>query len=126
MTTENIALAPIAAAAAVLPAGAHLDDLMARVGVDGLVAAYAEPALLACVDQHAAQVREALDDAGRASDAEGLAAYARSIAAGAVRMGRRLPEPGAAPCTPAEWLGADWHLLRLLSVCLIAEAAELF
>ncbi|WP_328471768.1 DUF6401 family natural product biosynthesis protein [Actinoplanes sp. NBC_00393] len=126
MTTENIALAPIAAvAAAALPAADHLDEMMARVGVDGLVAAYASPALLARIDQHAAEVREALTDAGRAIDAEGLSAYARSIAAGAVRMGRSVPQPGAAPQTPAEWLTADWHLLRLLAVCQIAEAADL-
>jgi hypothetical protein len=125
MTTENLALAPIAAVAAALPAADHLDEMMARVGVDGLVAAYAEPALLARIDQHAAEVREALTDAGRAIDADGLAAYARSIAAGAVRMGRSLPQPGAAPQTPAEWLTADWHLLRLLAVCQIAEAAGL-
>jgi response regulator of citrate/malate metabolism len=46
--------------------GAFLDDLMARVGVDGLAAALADAGLLAQVDQHAAAVREALRAAGPA------------------------------------------------------------
>ncbi|MEU4428787.1 DUF6401 family natural product biosynthesis protein [Actinoplanes sp. NPDC024001] len=117
--------ASIAAVAAAVPAGVHLDDLMARVGVDGLAAAFAEPALLARVDQHAAAVREALHDAGREVGAEGLASYARSIAAGAVRMGGSIPEPGEAPANPTEWMAAGWVLLRLVAVCLIAEEAGL-
>lgn len=126
MTNENLTFAaPIAAAVAARPAGAYLDEMMARVGVDGLTAAFAEPALLARIDQHAAAVREALRGAGRFADAGGLAAYARSIAAGAVRAGRPLPEPGFAPTTPAEWLAAGFPLLRLVAVCLIAESEGL-
>ncbi|WP_433790381.1 DUF6401 family natural product biosynthesis protein [Actinoplanes sp. CA-252034] len=117
--------APIAAVSAARSAGAYLDDMMARVGVDGLTAAFAEPALLARLDQHAAAVREALLDAGRVTDAEGLAAYARSLAAGAVRSGRPLPEPGFAPMSGAEWLAAGFPLLRLVAVCLVAEAEGL-
>jgi hypothetical protein len=123
MTNENLACAPIAAVASARPAQVYLDEMMARVGVDGLAAAFAEPALLARIDQHAAAVREALLGAGRLVDADGLAAYARSVAAGAVRMGRPLPDPGAAPASAAEWLEAGWPLLRLVAVCLIAEAA---
>jgi hypothetical protein len=123
MTNENLAFAPVAAVAAATPAAAYLDEMMARVGVDGLAAAFASPALLARIDQHAAAVREALRDAGRVVDAEGLAAYARSIAAGAVRLGRPLPEPGAAPATVAGWLAAGWPLVRLVAVCMLAEAA---
>jgi len=99
------------------------DDLMARVGVDGLVAAFATPALLARVDQHAAAVREALRRAGRRMEPEALAAYAVSIVAAAHRSGRPVPEPGLAPGSGDEWLCADWHLHRLLGVCAIAEAA---
>jgi hypothetical protein len=126
MTNEFLAFAPISAAAAfpvLAPATALLDEMMARVGVDGLTAAFADPGLLARVDQHAAAVREALEHAGRDLDAEGLAAYARSIAAAAVRMGRTLPEPGEAPAAPAGWLTADWHHLRLVAVCMIADEA---
>ncbi|WIM93866.1 DUF6401 family natural product biosynthesis protein [Actinoplanes oblitus] len=118
MTNESIAFAAVTA-------DSYLDEMMARVGVDGLAAAFAEPGLLAVVDQHAAAVREALLDAGRTIDAEGLAAYARSIAAAAVRMSRPLPEPGGAPTTVAGWSGAGWPLLRLVAVCLIAESAGL-
>ncbi|GIF15957.1 DUF6401 family natural product biosynthesis protein [Actinoplanes teichomyceticus] len=125
MTNENLALAPIAAATAAVSADAYLDDMMARVGVDGLTAAFAEPGLLATVDQHAAAVREALRDAGRAIDVDALAAYARSIAAAAVRMRRPVPAAGEAPTTVAGWSAAGWPLLRLLAVCLIADSAGL-
>ena len=122
MTNESIAFAPITAAVA---AAGQLDELMARVGVDGLAAAFAEPALLARIDQHAAAVRESLTDAGRAVDVDGLAAYARSITAGLVRAGRPVPAVGAAPQSPAGWLTADWSLLRLVSVCLLAVEGDL-
>lgn len=129
MTNEFLAFAPISAAPAVAfsacPARTLLDEMMARVGVDGLVAAHTDAGLLAQVDQHAAAVREALHHAGREIGAEGLAAYAKSIAAAAVRMGRPLPEPGHAPLTGTGWLTARWHLMRLVAVCLIAESAGL-
>ena len=126
MTNDFLAFAPISAAAATDPASALLDEMMARVGVDGLAAALADPGLLALVDQHAAAVRDALADAGRPAGAEGLAAYARSIRAAAARMGRRVPEPGEAPVSGAAWMAADWHLLRLVAVCRIADEAGVF
>jgi len=129
MTNEFLAFAPISAAAAARPvldpATALLDEMMARVGVDGLTAALADPGLLARVDQHAAAIRDAIEEAGRALDAKALTAYAKSIAAAAVRMGRPLPEPGEAPTTPAAWLTADWHQLRLVALCMIADDAAL-
>jgi hypothetical protein len=132
MTNEFLAFAPVSPNAAGAPAsGADaaarelLDEMMARVGVDGLVAAHADPALLAQVDQHAAAVRQALAHAGRAADAEGLASYARSIAAAADRMGRPVPQPGRAYVSGSAWLAAEWHLLRLVAVCMIAESAGL-
>ncbi|MBG0567511.1 DUF6401 family natural product biosynthesis protein [Actinoplanes aureus] len=125
MTNENLAFAPIADDAAAVPAGAFLDEMMARVGVDGLAAAFASPGLLARIDQHAAAVREMLLGAGRGVDGDGLAAYARSVVAGAVRVGRPIPQPGAAPATTTEWLGAGWPLLRLVAVCMMAEAADI-
>ena len=127
MTNEFLAFAPISddSAAAVImdPAAALLDEMMARVGVDGLAAAFADPGLLALVDQHAAAIRDALVDAERAGGADGLAAYATSIVAAARRTGRTVPAPGEAPTRPADWTAADWHLLRLLAVCLLAEEA---
>jgi hypothetical protein len=125
MTNEFLAFAPVEIAPAATPARVLLDEMMARVGVDGLAAALGDAGLLAQVDQHAAAVRDSLLAAGREVDAEGLAAYAKSIAAAAVRMGRPLPEPGHAPMTGTAWLAAEWHLMRLVAVCLIAETGGL-
>jgi hypothetical protein len=125
MTNEFLAFAPIqnaAAGPALDPDTALLDEMMARVGVDGLIAAMADPAVLAQVDQHAAAVRDALAAAGRRPDAAGLAAYAKSIAFAARRAGNPLPSPGGSPiCTPG-WMAADWHHMRLVAVCAIADA----
>ena len=128
MTNDFLAFAPISAAPIAVPsdlATAVLDEMMARVGVDGLAAALGDAGLLAQIDQHAAAVRDALRDAGRAVDAEGLAAYAKSILAAAVRMGRPVPEPGHAYVSGTAWLAAEWHLMRLVAVCMIAESAGL-
>jgi hypothetical protein len=103
-------------------ASAHqaLDELMAWVGVDGLVAALAAPGLLAEIDQHAAAVRDAITAAGCAVDALSLSRYARSIAAAAQRMGYPLPEPSLNG-TDTYWTRAGWHLLRLVAVCALAD-----
>jgi hypothetical protein len=123
MTNEFLAFAPISATPIAVPsdpATAVLDEMMARVGVDGLVAALADPALLAAMDQHTAAVRDALASADSEADADGLARYARSIVFGVRRAGGVLPAPGEAPLTAAAWHEADWHLMRLLAVCAIA------
>lgn len=117
--------APISAAPAVDAARALLDEMMARVGVDGLAAALGDVGLLAVLDQHAAAVRDALRHAGREVGAEGLAAYAKSIVAAADRMGRPVPAPGHAYVSGTAWLAAEWHLMRLVAVCMIAESADL-
>ena len=125
MTNDFLAFAPVAAAEILCPATSLLDEMMARVGVDGLAAALADPGLLAQVDQHAAAVRDALAGAGRELDAAGLAAYAKSILAAAARMGRVVPAPGEAHVTGAAWHAAEWHLMRLVAVCAIAEESGL-
>ena len=124
MTNEFLAFAPISAAADAVfldPAVAELDEMMARVGVDGIAAALADPGLLALVDQHGAAVRDALEEAERPLSAESLASYVKSIVFSARRMGRFVPSAGEAPVRCADWIGADWHLLRLVAVCMIAE-----
>ncbi|GLZ01524.1 DUF6401 family natural product biosynthesis protein [Actinoplanes sp. NBRC 103695] len=108
-----------------LDALAMLDELMARVGVDGLTAAYSDPNLLAQIDQHTAAVRESLVAAGRPADAAGLASYSRSISAAADRMGRAVPAEGDADLATAGWQLPDWHVLRLVAVCAIAESSGL-
>ena len=102
-----------------LPAQVSLDELMAWIGVDGLVAALRSPGLLATVDQHAAAVREALVARYGTVDAAGLVGYARSVTAAAYRMGRPLPDP-AGHSGDVDWSRAGWHLLRLVAVCALA------
>jgi len=125
MTNEFLALAPVSTAPVTDPDRALLDEMMARVGVDGLAAALGDAGLLAQVDQHAAAVRDALWHAGREVGAAGLAAYAKSISAAAARMGRPVPQPGQAYLSGSAWLSAEWHLMRLVAVCMIAEQAGL-
>ena len=125
MTNEFLAFAPVqpAADSPIKDADtALLDEMMARVGVDGLIAAMSDVAVLAQIDQHAAAIRDALAEAGRRADRPGLAAYAKSIAFAARRAGRPLPAPGAAPICGPGWMAADWHHLRMVAVCAIADA----
>jgi hypothetical protein len=96
-----------------------LDDLMARVGVDGLTAAFAVPGVLSAVDQHAAGIREAVRHTGGQLTPRVLASYATAVVASARRMGRDLPEPGEV--AHLDWSHADWHLIRLVAVCALAE-----
>lgn len=99
-----------------------LDDLMARIGVDGLTAALVHPGLLAEVDQHAAAIREAVRRSGRQVTADTVVSYATSVTAAVRRCGVTLPEPGDAAPQHLDWLRADWFLLRLTAVCAIAES----
>jgi hypothetical protein len=111
---------PMTHSARVITAHAVLDQLMANVGVDGLVAAMRSPGLMAAVDQHAAAIREVLRAAGRPVDIFSLAGYARSVLAMLSRGGHSLPEPDA-----IDWSRADNQLLRLVAICQLAEANEL-
>ncbi len=108
-------------ATAELDARYYLDQVMAMVGVDGLVEALAQPFLLAKVDQHAAAVRQSITAAGKAIDSISLAGYARSVIAVHQRHGRPLPTPDS-----IDWSDADWTVLRLVSVCSLADAADAF
>ncbi|MEV0128112.1 DUF6401 family natural product biosynthesis protein [Dactylosporangium sp. NPDC050688] len=108
-------------ATAELDARFHLDRVMAMVGVDGLVEALAQPFLLAKVDQHAAAVRQSITAAGKPIDSISLAGYARSVIAVHQRHGRPLPTPDS-----IDWSDADWTVLRLVSVCSLADAADAF
>ncbi len=93
-----------------------LDELMAWVGVDGLVAALRTPGLLAEIDQHTTAVRAAIAGAGCPLDALSLSRYARSIMAAAARSGQVLPEG-----SDADWTRAGWYLVRLVAVCAVAD-----
>lgn len=76
------------------------------------------PALLADVDQHAAAVRDALTEASGRVSAVGLAAYADGVADTAASNGWYLP----ADPDGVEWSAPSWPLVRLLAVCVVAEA----
>ncbi|HLL69618.1 MAG TPA: DUF6401 family natural product biosynthesis protein [Micromonosporaceae bacterium] len=115
MTTERTAHLTSATAA-----HADLDQLMAAVGVDGLVAALRSPGLLAAVDQHATAVRESITAAGSVVDATSVSGYARSVLAVVARHGRELPD--AATLETLDWSRAEWSLLRLVACCSIAES----
>ena len=106
--------------ARLLTAHAVLDQLMATVGVDGLVAAMRNPGLMAAVDQHAAAVRESIRNSDRGVDLVSLAGYARSVLALLNRHGHSVPEPDA-----IDWDRANAHVLRLVAICLLAEDAGL-
>ncbi len=97
----------------------YLDQIMALVGVDGLVEALSTPSLLAQVDQHAAAVRDSITAAGRSIGPVGLAGYARSVLAVHRRCGRELP-------STVDWVRPEWTVMRLVAVCSLADAADCF
>jgi len=93
-----------------------LDELMARVGVDGLVAALRCPTLLATVKGHEAAVQDTLAMRGHAVSAVSLAGYTVAVLTAGMRCGRLLPsDPGS-----VDWSNAEWHVLRLVAVCSLA------
>jgi hypothetical protein len=106
--------------ARVVTAHAVLDEIMAQVGVDGLVAAMRHPGLMAAVDQDAAAIRETLRAAGRDLDIVSLAGYGRSVLATISRLGHSVPDGGS-----VDWLRASGQLLRLVAICALAETAGL-
>ena len=87
--------------------------LAGSVGACGLGLAAGSPGVLAAVDQHAAEVRDALTGrkAGRGPATRVLLGYARGFVEAA--MGR-----GWVP-TPAQTAAMDWESLRLAAVCLL-------
>jgi Family of unknown function (DUF6401) len=106
-----------------------LAQLWRRVATTGSEAMRACPALVADVDQHAAAVRDALTAISGRITAIGLAAYADGVADAAARAGWRLPaeqtfEDAAEPAG-LDWAAPPWPLVRLLAVCVVAEAALL-
>jgi hypothetical protein len=98
-------------------ARAVLDDLMAWVGVDGIVAAMRTPAVLAQLDQHMAAVR---DELGQWLDyAPALAEYARVVHSTALAEGHVFPSP-----RQLDWTYAPDYVLRLVAVCALADTSD--
>lgn len=102
----------------------YLSRLTDRVGVYGLTAAAAVPALLAAVDQHSAAVRDivvlGVEGSAAVATAVLLAEYARGLLDQARQQGWRLRVPN----TAGDWAGADWTTVRLLGVCALARGLE--
>ena len=105
--------------AALWAAQLALSQLARRISGTGFAALRENPALLAEVDQHAAAVRDALTEISGRISAVGLAAYADGVCDSAARHGWQLPGEHAA----LDWAAPEWPLVRLLSVCVLAEAA---
>ncbi len=95
-----------------------LGQWASRLGVAGTAAMRALPGLLAEVDQHAAAVREAIADRRGRLRPVLLAAYADGVADGAAAKGWSPDEVVA-----GDWSVASWASVRLLAVCVLAEAA---
>lgn len=100
-------------------AQAAIAELRAVVGVPGLAAARSCPGLLTEVDQHAAELRDALGAGPHPPDLVALAGYAEGLRDAAAEYGWWLHEPGQ-----IEWARASWPLVRLLAVCMLAESAR--
>jgi hypothetical protein len=97
-----------------------LDELMARIGVDGLVAMLRSPALLATVRAHGVAVRDTLAARGHAVSSEALAGYASVVLTAGLHCGQLLPtDPDG-----VDWSSADWYLLRLVAVCAVATELD--
>jgi hypothetical protein len=94
---------------------ARLTDELGRAGEAAMATA---PALLARVDQHAADVRDTLCDPAGTIALTALAAYADGVRDVAALRG---VDPVAA--VAAGWAGAPWPSIRLLAVHLLAESA---
>ena len=99
-----------------------LATLASRFGTEGLHVAAAVPRLGAAVDQHAAAVRDVLqqgvvqDGGPRPTGRVLLAGYARGLLD---RSGTSVDEVrGRAPL----WIDPDWLTLRLLAVCALNRA----
>jgi hypothetical protein len=89
--------------------------LAGEVGESGLARSAGLPGMLAAVDQHAAEVRDAVADLGGDDDRPAvysLLGYARGFVEAAVGRGW-VPLPGG---------GADWESLRLAGVCQLMTA----
>ncbi|WP_433300353.1 DUF6401 family natural product biosynthesis protein [Actinoplanes sp. CA-030573] len=94
-----------------------LDQWSARLGPAGRIAMADMPALLAAVDQHAAEVRTAVADAWGELSPVTLAAYADGLADTAMTRGWSADE-----VHERGWDRASWPSVRLLAVCVLHES----
>lgn len=90
-----------------------LKSLADRLDAAGLIPGALGPGGTACVDQHAAAIRDILTFSGGRTSTVELAAYAQGVLDQAAESGWT-PESGAAP--------SDWVSLRLMAVCSLATS----
>lgn len=95
---------------------ASLAELAARLRAAGHPDPQSPPWLVAELDQHAAEVRDALSDEGGRLRLVRLAGYAEGVLDTAERNGWTLRRADG-PAVP-------WPVLRLLAVCSLAPAAR--
>lgn len=88
--------------------------LIEEVGAPGFAAMRHRPALLAEVDQHAAEVRDALGDGRTAPSTVALAGYTEGLIHAAEEAGWEFP-------AEIDWADGDWRVLRLLAICVLAS-----
>ncbi len=90
-----------------------------HLGASGSAAMQELPGLLAAVDQHAAEVRDAIADRTGRLHPVTLAAYADGVADGARARGWTPAERDT-----ADWARGSWASVRLLAVCVLADVAR--
>ncbi|MCW2642901.1 MAG: hypothetical protein JWP76_5207 [Dactylosporangium sp.] len=88
--------------------------LIAEMGTPGFAATRQLPGLLAEVDQHAAEVRDSLGDGRLVPSTVALAGYAEGLINAAEQAGWDFP-------ATIDWVHADWRVVRLLSICVLAS-----
>ncbi|GAA1826124.1 hypothetical protein HC028_25590 [Planosporangium flavigriseum] len=88
--------------------------LIDEVGTPGAAAMRRMPRLLAEVDQHAAEVRDALGDGRTAPSTVALAGYTEGLIHAAEEAGWEFP-------ASIDWAVRDWRVVRLLAICLLAS-----
>ena len=98
-------------------AGVALGRLRREIEAPGRAALRVSPALLAEVDQHAAQVRDTLAGADGGITVTALAGYADGVLDIAAHRGLDV----LAAARAGVWHGGPWALLRLLAFCLLAD-----
>ena len=86
-----------------------------HLGAAGMAAMHALPGLMAQVDQHLAQIRDAVADQRGRIHPVTLAAYADGVADAATVRGWTAAEPAA-----VGWHRASWPSVHLLAVCVLA------
>jgi hypothetical protein len=87
--------------------------LLDEVGIPGIAAMRRVPGLMAEVDQHTAEIRDALGNGRRAPGTVALAGYAEGLISAAEEAGWEFP-------AAIDWVRADWRVVRLLAICLYA------